>query len=298
MLCATAAGELLPPYVVYKAKKVWTTWIEGGPEGTKYDCTKSGWFDGVTFENFFFRTLLPHARRKDGKKAVICDNLASHVSDKVVEACKKHQIKFIFLPPNSTQWTQPLDVAFFAPMKRKWRKLLSRWKASQRRSRKNSPPVTLKRSPNGKRSANEQLITPPKESTNPSVTPKRTKSPTEEETPKKKVCAKASSPEEEKSKANDVPVVLTLPKDKFPRLLKALFREISDNAEANLKSGFRTCGIVPVDVTPLLKKLPKTDHVDLEAVGDGFIEFVEQQREAIIESGPAKKRKATNVVAG
>lgn len=241
MLTATASGELLPPYVVYKSKKVWTTWQEGGPDGAKYDCSKSGWFDACTFENYFFRILLPHAKKKDGIKAVICDNLASHVSERVLAACRKYSIKFIFLPPNSTHWTQPLDVAFFAPMKRKWRKLLARWKASQ-----------VKR----KRSHSEE--------------------PTEGE-------------------AN---TSLTLPKDKFPRLLKVLWDELQENAETNLKNGFRACGIVPVNVEELLKKLPRVSAVDTDVVGASFIGFVQQQREDVIASGPARKRKATTIVAG
>ena len=35
MTRCTAAGELLPLYVVYKAGKVWDTWTENGPAGTK-----------------------------------------------------------------------------------------------------------------------------------------------------------------------------------------------------------------------------------------------------------------------
>jgi hypothetical protein len=36
--------------------------------------------------------------------------------------------RFIFLPENSTHLLQPLDVSVFAPMKRKWREILSEWK--------------------------------------------------------------------------------------------------------------------------------------------------------------------------
>ena len=30
MMCGSAAGELLPPFVLYKATKIWNTWTEGG----------------------------------------------------------------------------------------------------------------------------------------------------------------------------------------------------------------------------------------------------------------------------
>lgn len=37
--------------------------------------------------------------------------------------------RYIFLPPNSTHLTQPLDVAVFAPLKRLWRQVLDNFKA-------------------------------------------------------------------------------------------------------------------------------------------------------------------------
>ena len=74
------------------------------------------------------RILLPHAKRKPGPKVVICDNLSNHLNENVIQKCKKHDIKFVFLPSNTTHLTQPLDVTFFGPMKRKWRNLLGAWK--------------------------------------------------------------------------------------------------------------------------------------------------------------------------
>lgn len=33
MVCGSAAGELAPLYVNYKAEKLWPTWTENEPEG-------------------------------------------------------------------------------------------------------------------------------------------------------------------------------------------------------------------------------------------------------------------------
>lgn len=33
MVCGSAAGELAPLYINYKAEKLWSTWTENGPEG-------------------------------------------------------------------------------------------------------------------------------------------------------------------------------------------------------------------------------------------------------------------------
>ena len=54
MISGNAAGEILPPFVVYKATNLWSTWCVGGPKGARYFSTKSGWFDGVAFEEWFF----------------------------------------------------------------------------------------------------------------------------------------------------------------------------------------------------------------------------------------------------
>lgn len=49
-----------------------------------------------------------------------------------VQLCEKYDIKFVLLPPNSTHLCQPLDVAFFRPLKLAWRKVLDVWKKKNR----------------------------------------------------------------------------------------------------------------------------------------------------------------------
>lgn len=36
--------------------------------------------------------------------------------------CKENKIQFISLPPNTADKTQPLDVAYFRPIKMAWKK--------------------------------------------------------------------------------------------------------------------------------------------------------------------------------
>ncbi|CAG4939341.1 unnamed protein product [Parnassius apollo] len=124
----SAAGDCLPTYVVYKATNLYSEWVDGGPDGTRYNCTKSGWFDSACFEDYFRTIILKWAKNLSGPKVIIGDNLSSHLNIEVVELCQKYDIRFVFLPPNSTHLTQPLDVAFFAPLKREWRKVLTNYK--------------------------------------------------------------------------------------------------------------------------------------------------------------------------
>lgn len=128
MFAGSAAGELLPPYVVYKSNHMWSTWTENGPLGCRYNNSASGWFDASVFTDWFESQMLPRLKKLDGKKVLLCDNLSSHITVSTLKLCRENAISLVCLPPNSTHLTQPLDVAFFRPMKIAWRKVLSEWK--------------------------------------------------------------------------------------------------------------------------------------------------------------------------
>jgi len=144
MFCGNAEGKLLAPYVVYKAENMWTTWTENGPENTRYNRSKSGWFDSITFEDWFTSHFLKEIKcSKDSPTVLIGDNLASHINIKVLQLCDQHNIRFVCLPPNTTHLTQPLDVAFFAPMIKVWRNILTKWKESKSGSKYSTIPKDL-----------------------------------------------------------------------------------------------------------------------------------------------------------
>ncbi|KAJ8957308.1 hypothetical protein NQ314_006556 [Rhamnusium bicolor] len=77
---------------------MYENWIIGGPAGTVYASSPSGWFDMNLFEEWFFQILLPHIERTRAPNAttvVAGDNLASHFTPNVIAACKEKQIPII-----------------------------------------------------------------------------------------------------------------------------------------------------------------------------------------------------------
>lgn len=132
MFAISADGTRLAPYVVYKAKYSYTGWEEGGLPGTVYNRSVRGWFDSELFEDWFHKIALPYFRRLDGPKVLIGDNLASHITVGVIQECQNNDIRFVLLPPNTTHMLQPLDVAYFRPLKGSWRKNLEQWKLRNR----------------------------------------------------------------------------------------------------------------------------------------------------------------------
>lgn len=189
MFSETASGSLLPPYVVYKAEHLWNTWCERGPSGTRFGRSKSGWMDGQNFQEWFQTIVIPWAKRKEGRKTLIGDNLSSHISPQVIQQCEELNIAFILLPPNAADKLQPLDVSFFAPLKREWRKILESYQQQH-------------------------------------------------------------------------PSSTSLNKGVFPLMLNNLIEALGMRSSTNLRSGFRACGIVPLNPQVVLKKLPSATDTD------------------------------------
>merc|ERR1712015_454566 len=102
MFSCSASGDFLPPYVVYRAERLMDSWVVGGPIGTRYNRTKSGWFDGFCFKDWLKMQVVPYFNHlsNDSPRVLIGDNLASHLSADVIELCEKNNIRMVFLPPN------------------------------------------------------------------------------------------------------------------------------------------------------------------------------------------------------
>lgn len=72
--------------------------------------------------------------RNGNKVVLIGDNLSSHFTEAVLTACEENNVLFVCIPPNSTHLAQPLDVAFYGPLKHYWRAILDAWKKKSKKS--------------------------------------------------------------------------------------------------------------------------------------------------------------------
>jgi len=124
LFCGSTAGELMPPYVTVKGKNVYSSWTKGGPPGTVYTATTSGWVDTWCFTDFIRQIFVPSTRRLTGKVVLICDNVSSHFGVEAVNLCRDNNIELVCFPPNTTDKLQPLDVGYFRSLKGGWRQQL------------------------------------------------------------------------------------------------------------------------------------------------------------------------------
>ena len=126
LAAGSAGGVRLPPYFVYKGKNLWSRWMQGGPAGSLYSVSDSGWMESANFKQWVEKMFIPAVKYLATKSPVVLffDGHHSHISLELIELARDNNIHLFCLPPHSTHLLQPLDVSVFGPMKAAWRKLL------------------------------------------------------------------------------------------------------------------------------------------------------------------------------
>jgi len=102
LACCSAAGKVLPPFVIYKAKKMNSTWTEGGHPGATYTVTESGWMETEPFTSWFNKAFIPKVKDIKGNKVLIFDGHNSHISIALIESAIKNNIILLCLPFHSS----------------------------------------------------------------------------------------------------------------------------------------------------------------------------------------------------
>jgi hypothetical protein len=132
LVCGSTAGKLLPLFVIYKGSNLWQQWMVGGPPGTGYGCSPSGWMHDFNFEEWFNKMFVPHVHDLVKPCLLLFDGHNSHITWKIIKNAMDNDIIIICLPPHSSHHLQPLDVGFFASFKVLWRNVLREWASTSR----------------------------------------------------------------------------------------------------------------------------------------------------------------------
>jgi hypothetical protein len=121
-----AAGHLLPPFVIFAGKVLINTWFEDLPRDWVIEVSPNGWTS-----NQLALAWLEHFDKHTKQKTIgayrllIIDGHESHNSQEFRDRCKEKNIKLLFMPPHSSHLLQPLDVACFSPLKRRYGDIIS-----------------------------------------------------------------------------------------------------------------------------------------------------------------------------
>ncbi|XP_063225877.1 uncharacterized protein LOC134532841 [Bacillus rossius redtenbacheri] len=112
-----AAGNSLPPVMIFPRKKVTDVMFEKAPCGTLALSEKSGWMTGENFEKVMTHFVKHSTSSKDNPSLLILDNHESHLDPKALDVAKTNGVTILTLPPHTSHRLQPLDVSCYGPFK-------------------------------------------------------------------------------------------------------------------------------------------------------------------------------------
>ncbi|XP_039300746.1 tigger transposable element-derived protein 1-like [Nilaparvata lugens] len=123
LISVSASGLLAPPMVVFKYERVPNIIVESVPSGWGLGKTESGWMTRATFFEYITNIFHPWLIKEQITLPVILfvDGHTSHLTLQLSEFCEQNGIILIALPPNTTHFMQPMDVAVFRGLKEAWK---------------------------------------------------------------------------------------------------------------------------------------------------------------------------------
>lgn len=117
LCCTSAIGVYIPPFLVFPRKRMRPELLNGLPPGAVGYASDSGWMNTELFV-LFLQHLSKHAKpSKEDPILLLVDNHLSHTSLPAIIFCRENGIIMLGFPAHTTHRLQPLDVAFFGPLK-------------------------------------------------------------------------------------------------------------------------------------------------------------------------------------
>lgn len=118
--CGNALGNMMPPFYIFKGKRLRSELLDGSMAGSSGTVTDSGWSNSAVFQDFLQSHFLKYLQRGDVNQTVllIFDGHKSHINIPVINWAKEHNIELFVLPAHTSHMLQPLDVGCFGPLQR------------------------------------------------------------------------------------------------------------------------------------------------------------------------------------
>ena len=121
LACASAAGQCIPPFVIFDRKTLSPELAKGEVHGTGYGLSSNGWIDQELFLNWFLHHFLAYAP-SIRPLLLLMDGHLSHFCPDFIKIAAEEKVLVFVLPPNTTHLCQPLDKGPFSPLKAQWKK--------------------------------------------------------------------------------------------------------------------------------------------------------------------------------
>jgi hypothetical protein len=121
-----ALGRCIPPFIIFAGKVLINVWFENLPADWVLEVSPNGWTNNqlaLAWLDHFEEHSKKHT--VGGYRLLIIDGHESHCSVEFQDRCKEKNIILLCMPAHSSHLLQPLDVACFSPLKRKYGDVVS-----------------------------------------------------------------------------------------------------------------------------------------------------------------------------
>ena len=112
--CGNASGIAVPPYFVFKGKRMMDDLINGATPGAAGTVSETGWSNTKVFIQYLsnhFLNFIPG--RNDDPVLLLPDGHKSHVAVDIIEWAQERNIIIHILPAHTSHILQPLDIGCY-----------------------------------------------------------------------------------------------------------------------------------------------------------------------------------------
>lgn len=113
----SATGVFIAPMFIFPGVRASTGIKRGGPAGSIYKMSESGWMNEHLFLEWLKHFVANTYSSKEHPTLLLMDNHSSHTSLSSYNFCKENGIVVVSFPPHTSHRLQPLDLTFFGPLK-------------------------------------------------------------------------------------------------------------------------------------------------------------------------------------
>ena len=133
----SAAGNFIPPLVIFPRTNMNTALERGKPPGTLVTVHPSGWVQTHIFTKWFESFINRTKPSKEEPVMLILDGHYTHTRNiELIDMARENNVTIISLPPHSSHKMQPMDRSFMSPLKAYYSEEVRIW------LRENQRPVT------------------------------------------------------------------------------------------------------------------------------------------------------------
>ena len=123
-----ATGCVLTSAIIFKEVGMQSSWFSPGDiPNWQYTTSPNGWTSNEIALHWLRTIFLPETspNTPGEPRLLIMDGHKTHCTVEFMYNCRLHNVELLFLPPHSSQVTQPLDLTCFSPVEGRYRAQIS-----------------------------------------------------------------------------------------------------------------------------------------------------------------------------